>query len=142
MTKAQVTKIPILTAPKTYTPIQHPPLSVKQEEILNRLSDYVNEILLTDSEKAWANEACLQRYLRASKWHLDEAMERIKCSLEWRRTYKPEHIDPKEVEPEVNINLNENNVTDYRSSINIGYIISKIVNDTFNILSPTKVGHW
>ncbi|CAG8528065.1 1585_t:CDS:2 [Paraglomus occultum] len=100
MTKAQVTKIPILTAPKTYAPIQHPSLSVKQEEILNRLSDYVKEILLTDSEKAWANEACLQRYLRASKWHLDEAMERIKYSLEWRRTYKPEHIDPKEVEPE------------------------------------------
>ena len=52
-------------------------------------------------EKDWLNEKCLKRYLRASKWNLNEAKHRIKYSVEWRREYKPNDIDPKEIEPEV-----------------------------------------
>jgi hypothetical protein len=38
--------------------------------------------------------------MRASKWKMDNAKERIKGTLEWRRDYKPELILESDVSPE------------------------------------------
>jgi len=40
------------------------------------------------------------RYMRASKWKLDEARKRIKGTIEWRREFQPEFIPPEEVKIE------------------------------------------
>lgn len=40
------------------------------------------------------------RYMRASKWKIDNAKQRIKATMEWRREYKPELITPDDVSVE------------------------------------------
>jgi hypothetical protein len=42
----------------------------------------------------------MARYLRASKWKLDDARKRIKGTIEWRREFQPELIPPDEVKIE------------------------------------------
>ncbi|WWC73855.1 uncharacterized protein I206_107827 [Kwoniella pini CBS 10737] len=37
------------------------------------------------------------RYMRAAKWKFDDAKKRIQGTLEWRREYKPELIQPEDV---------------------------------------------
>lgn len=42
------------------------------------------------------------RYLRATKWDVDKAIERLECTLKWRReygvyTFTPEHVEPESV---------------------------------------------
>ncbi|CAG8641175.1 3460_t:CDS:2, partial [Acaulospora colombiana] len=105
MEDERTTNIPIF-APSKYSPLLPPELNEEQKEKYNELSKYVSTILLPEDsnyqrEREWASEGCLKRYLRASKWNLDEAKDRIKSSLEWGREYKPFDIDPKEVEPEI-----------------------------------------
>ncbi|CAH1767021.1 14875_t:CDS:2 [Entrophospora sp. SA101] len=101
--------IPILTPPNDIQPLKSiAELESSQQLLLNQLTEFVYDNLLLpieDSnyqrEKSWLNEECLKRYLRASKWNLNDAKNRIKYSIDWRREYKPSDIDPKEVEPEV-----------------------------------------
>ncbi|CAG8467105.1 8688_t:CDS:2 [Gigaspora margarita] len=101
------TNIPNFIPPENFTPILPPELSVEQKEIFNEFSKYVDTILLPEddplhqTERSWVTDACLKRYLRASKWYLSEAKARIKYTLEWRREYKPADIEPERVEPEV-----------------------------------------
>lgn len=38
--------------------------------------------------------------MRAAKWKMDNAKERIKGTLQWRRDYKPELIQESDVSPE------------------------------------------
>lgn len=35
--------------------------------------------------------------MRAAKWKMDDAKKRIKATMEWRREYKPELIEPGDV---------------------------------------------
>ncbi|CAG8434799.1 11757_t:CDS:2 [Ambispora gerdemannii] len=97
------TNTPTLTPPENYTPILPAPLNDKQKAILTELETYVESILLPEDdayyshERAWVTEACLKRYLRASKWHINDAKQRIKYTLEWRRDYKPDQIDMEEM---------------------------------------------
>jgi hypothetical protein len=42
---------------------------------------------LADDEKLWLTKECLLRYLRATKWHQDEAEKRLLETLTWRREY-------------------------------------------------------
>lgn len=46
---------------------------------------------LTDSEKCWLTKECFLRYLRASKWKVENCKKRIENTLVWRRTFG---IDP------------------------------------------------
>jgi len=39
----------------------------------------------------------LGRYMRASKWDLEEAKKRLIATLEWRRDFKPDLISPDEI---------------------------------------------
>jgi hypothetical protein len=40
---------------------------------------------------------CIPRYMRAAKWQMPNAKQRIKHTMEWRREYKPELIAPDDV---------------------------------------------
>ncbi|KAG7661300.1 PDR16 [[Candida] subhashii] len=42
---------------------------------------------LTEAEKSWLTRECFLRYLRATKWHEQEAIERIELTLAWRREF-------------------------------------------------------
>lgn len=44
-----------------------------------------------------SDPGCMPRYCRAAKWKMDNAKERIKGTIEWRREYKPDLIKPDEV---------------------------------------------
>ncbi|KAJ3130965.1 hypothetical protein HK100_007086 [Physocladia obscura] len=49
---------------------------------------------------AWADRACVRRYLASYLWNVPEAIAKLKASLQWRLEVKPDLIDPAEVEPE------------------------------------------
>lgn len=42
---------------------------------------------LSYSEKAWLTRECILRYLRATKWEVDEAISRIEGTIAWRRGF-------------------------------------------------------
>ena len=42
---------------------------------------------LTIGEKSWITRECILRYLRATKWHESEAIDRIELTLSWRREF-------------------------------------------------------
>lgn len=42
---------------------------------------------LSESEKAWLTRECFLRYLRATKWHYEDAISRIELTLAWRREF-------------------------------------------------------
>ena len=39
----------------------------------------------------------MPRYMRAAKWKFEDAKNRIKGTMEWRRTFKPDLIAPEDV---------------------------------------------
>ncbi|KAJ3113788.1 hypothetical protein HDU96_002927 [Phlyctochytrium bullatum] len=60
-------------------------------------------------EQEWADDACLLRYLRATKWDVKASgaffdgmlyETRLSKTLQWRREYRPTEITSEEVEPE------------------------------------------
>ena len=77
------------------------------------MSLYVNEILIsqytqsiqlpeTDDYYFWeqrflADPGTHPRYMRAAKWKLEDGKKRIKHTMEWRREFKPELIEPEDV---------------------------------------------
>jgi len=40
------------------------------------------------------------RYMRAAKWNFADAQKRIKATMEWRREFQPDLINPEEVRVE------------------------------------------
>lgn len=42
---------------------------------------------LTAHEKAWLTKECFLRYLRATKWVLEDAIDRVELSVAWRREF-------------------------------------------------------
>ncbi|CAN6674471.1 phosphatidylinositol transfer protein Pdr16p [Trichomonascus vanleenenianus] len=46
---------------------------------------------LSEAEKAWLTKECFLRYLRATKWKVEDAKKRIEGTLLWRRTFG---VDP------------------------------------------------
>ncbi|KLO17413.1 CRAL/TRIO domain-containing protein, partial [Schizopora paradoxa] len=65
----------------------------KRDEVLAHFSKESYQIPgvekgdLLDEEKMWLSDECIQRYLRASKWVLHTAIERLEDTLKWRREY-------------------------------------------------------
>ena len=49
---------------------------------------------ITDDERMWLTRECLLRYLRATKWNVSAAEERIQRTLTWRREYGLEKLTP------------------------------------------------
>jgi hypothetical protein len=55
---------------------------------------------LKDHEKAWLTRECLLRYLRATKWVVDDAAKRLLGTLAWRREYGIDDFTPEYISPE------------------------------------------
>ncbi|KAL2011427.1 hypothetical protein VTN00DRAFT_4145 [Thermoascus crustaceus] len=55
---------------------------------------------ITDDERMFLTRECLLRYLRATKWHVNEAVARIQGTLTWRREYGLEKLTPDYISPE------------------------------------------
>lgn len=73
-------------------------LSDTQNETLNSFIIKLNaNKSLTESQLAWANEECLVRYLRARDFNLEKAYKMLMATLEWRKTFKPHALNPKEL---------------------------------------------
>jgi hypothetical protein len=47
---------------------------------------------LSESERIWLTRECLLRYLRATKWNLAHAVQRLRSTLIWRREYGTENF--------------------------------------------------
>ncbi|KAJ3417142.1 hypothetical protein HDV05_007001 [Chytridiales sp. JEL 0842] len=100
--------VPILTPPQVPVPDEYPFCGVADDhkamamDLKGRLSKIYESLSGEASlgEKEWADDACLLRYLRASKWDVDAAEKRLANTLQWRRDYRPNEIPPEEVEPE------------------------------------------
>ena len=70
-------------------------------------AQYTATLLLPESDPYHPWEArflsdpgCHPRYMRAAKWKMPDAKNRIKGTLEWRREFKPELIQPGDVSVE------------------------------------------
>jgi hypothetical protein len=85
-----------------------PALDDDQLALKAELKAYVEKELVLPASDPYAKweKAFLERpetyprYLRASKFNLQEAKTRIKGTLEWRRSYKPDLIPPTEIAEE------------------------------------------
>ncbi|OQR93983.1 hypothetical protein ACHHYP_01980 [Achlya hypogyna] len=49
---------------------------------------------------AWCDARCLVRYLKATKFHFDQTIDRLAVTLKWRYEYAPDKITADEVAPE------------------------------------------
>lgn len=49
---------------------------------------------ITDDERMWLNRECLLRYLRATKWNVNEAGTRLMGTLTWRKEYNLKKLTP------------------------------------------------
>ena len=85
------------------------PPTASQKELLDQLQKYVESELVLPADDPYAKwekrflsrPDTYSRYMRASKWNLEEAKTRMKGTLAWRREYKPDLIPPKEIAEEV-----------------------------------------
>eukprot|EP00730_Choanoeca_flexa_P016292 TRINITY_DN7666_c0_g1_i2.p1 TRINITY_DN7666_c0_g1~~TRINITY_DN7666_c0_g1_i2.p1 ORF type:complete len:333 (+),score=65.95 TRINITY_DN7666_c0_g1_i2:129-1127(+) len=71
-----------------------------------RLSD------LSMDQQAWADDACLVRYLRARDFKLDPAEKLLRGTLEWRDSYNVEGITPADIHQEARSGKNYLHGTD------------------------------
>ncbi|KAG8847849.1 hypothetical protein FRB91_011382 [Serendipita sp. 411] len=94
----------ILTTPSARTVIT--PRTYTEEEIqkITALREYANSLRLPESdpyypwESRWlADNGCAERYMRATRFKLEDAKKRVAATLQWRREYKPDLIPPEEV---------------------------------------------
>ncbi|KAI9310172.1 CRAL-TRIO domain-containing protein [Dichotomocladium elegans] len=101
-----VTNIPILTPQADYTPIPPPALDESQQKVYDRLKEYIHSIILPESheyyasEKGFVTEGTLKRYLRARKYNYEASKTMLQNTIEWRRSYRPDELDPDYIKPE------------------------------------------
>ena len=74
---------------------QDPELRIPNSE--KQISDNIpdtesNTAPLTDIEKAWITRECICRYLRATKWVVEDCKKRISGSIAWRREFGISHF--------------------------------------------------
>lgn len=55
---------------------------------------------ITDGERAWLTRECLLRYLRATKWTVEDSTKRLLATLAWRREYGLDEFTPEYISPE------------------------------------------
>ena len=74
-------------------------LSKTEGEAMNSLRSKLEEaakadptLLATPELRAFIDDSCLCRYLRARKWKIDKALKMLVETLKWRATVKPESI--------------------------------------------------
>ncbi|WOO76452.1 CRAL-TRIO domain-containing protein [Vanrija pseudolonga] len=86
-----------------------PERNYTEEELgkITQLREYTSTLQLppSDAYAPWearflADPAVHARYMRAAKWHVEDAKKRIKATVEWRREFQPDLIEPGEIEVE------------------------------------------
>jgi hypothetical protein len=83
------------------SPFPSPTTTATQEEMLNEMIQKIAETPMSEHEQTWADEACLRRFLRATKWQsVPAAIARFNATLEWRRQVKPSEINPNDIQEE------------------------------------------
>ncbi|KAI0327654.1 CRAL/TRIO domain-containing protein [Cubamyces sp. BRFM 1775] len=89
-------------APGTVVPVRS--YTDEQKAKIEALREYADTQLLPKSdpyypwELRWLNKPdTMARYMRAAKWNLEDAKQRLKGTMEWRRDFKPDLIPPDEV---------------------------------------------
>ena len=100
MLSTTIVNAPTLLAPSGLKPV---PLSYSPQQTASHaeLSDLLKEDLSQDPQaQAFADAPCLYRYLRATKWNVSHARDRIRDTLAWRKDFKPIEIHPDEVKEE------------------------------------------
>ena len=56
---------------------------------------------LSDVEQYFLSKECILRYLRATKWNVNEAKKRLEGTIIWRREYGTDTTTAETIEPEV-----------------------------------------
>jgi len=75
----------------TMTPAE----TTKLEQLREKLDEAAAKdpsLLATPALRAYVDDSCLARYLRARKWKIDKALKMLVATLKWRATRKPEEI--------------------------------------------------
>lgn len=62
-----------------------PDLLLASSEASHKAGDKKQALL--DAERAWLTRECFLRYLRATKWHTESAIDRIELTVAWRREF-------------------------------------------------------
>ncbi|KAI8612046.1 CRAL-TRIO domain-containing protein [Chytriomyces sp. MP71] len=86
-------------------------LTPDQQQLVEQLQLQLPHIITTlsggastDEERAlavWCEQSnAAKRYLIDTRWELDAAAAKLKTTLQWRKEYKPDRIDPASVEEE------------------------------------------
>jgi hypothetical protein len=72
------------------------------EQVKSRLEETFESanIVLNGMERKWLDDRCLIRYLKATKWNVEQALDRLRNTISWRRDYQPDLISPEEVKIE------------------------------------------
>ncbi|ORX91053.1 CRAL/TRIO domain-containing protein [Basidiobolus meristosporus CBS 931.73] len=96
--------VPIFNPPPTTHVAEPAALSDTQQKLLQEFREKIPELIsnspVPEEDQAFLSDACLLRYLRATKWVLPDAVKKISNTLEWRHTYQPHKIPASEVEEE------------------------------------------
>ncbi|BEI83712.1 hypothetical protein CcaverHIS002_0403160 [Cutaneotrichosporon cavernicola] len=76
----------------------------EQLQKIEQLKEYTATLLLPESdpyhvwEKRFLDDVGTHaRFMRAAKWHLENGKKRILATMEWRREFRPELIEPEDV---------------------------------------------
>ncbi|RFU75391.1 hypothetical protein TARUN_6840 [Trichoderma arundinaceum] len=106
-------KTPILAPTPESKPAPRPELTSEQQAKYEALLDKAKAFTeikcdkekdksgpLTDRELSWLTRDCLLRYLRATKWSVDDAAKRLLSTLAWRREYGIDEFTPEHISPE------------------------------------------
>ena len=75
----------------TMTPTE----TTKLEQLRAKLNESAAKdpsLLATPALRAYVDDSCLARYLRARKWKIDKALKMLVATLKWRAKRKPEEI--------------------------------------------------
>jgi len=73
---------------------------LKPEELekLEKMHEIVNGMELDEKTKAWCDDACLCRFLRAREWDIQKASEMLTATTTWRMETKPDEIKLEEID--------------------------------------------
>ncbi|KAL9593875.1 MAG: hypothetical protein Q9219_007342 [cf. Caloplaca sp. 3 TL-2023] len=106
-------KTPFINPSSTCKTLSAPPLtpdqSTKYEKLLTTATSWTTKssstpntsaIPITDLDRIWLTRECLLRYLRATKWNVNEAANRLQATLTWRHEYGLENHTPEYISPE------------------------------------------
>ncbi|KAL8639421.1 MAG: hypothetical protein Q9228_003542 [Teloschistes exilis] len=83
--------------------------TAKYEKVLITVSSWTTKppstpnssaIPITDSDRMWLTRECLLRFLRATRWSVDDASKRLLATLTWRHEYGLESHTPEYISPE------------------------------------------